>query len=184
MRTEQEWLQTGFASAAEKFPKRIARDLKEIPYKHKDIPPLGSYYIHGPIGSGKTLLAAHIAMQVKKESYLHPTDERLVTIFTTVPEFLFGVQETFNSRNISTHELIDQFCDAYLLILDDMGAERTTDWAMSVLYLLINRRYEGLKHTIFTSNLYLDELSEKLGDERVPGRIERMCTIIEKLSYD
>ncbi len=189
MRDEQSWRETGLPRAISSFSPRLAKDLREIPYKIKDIPDLGSYYIHGPIGCGKTLLAAWIALEERRRIYLNPEEEQSVKeiIFITVPDFLNDIIATYDDNSRSAQEYLDRLTKAHLLVLDDLGAERSTDWALSMLYLLINRRYEEMNHTIFTSNLFLDELAEKMGDERIPGRIERMCTIMEmkeRTAYD
>ena len=61
-----------------------------------------------------------------------------------------------------------------LLILDDLGVEKTTEWALQALYVVVNRRYLDGRQTIITSNLTLDEVREKLGD-RIASRIVGMC---------
>jgi DNA replication protein DnaC len=184
MRDEQSWMKSGFPKATNQLTPRLAKDLRTIPYKWVDIPEIGSYFIEGPIGSGKTLLAAWIWMRAKRDLFLNPDkwDNKNI-LFITVPEFLNEIKTTYDNNHISAQEVLDMYCNAGFLVLDDLGAERTTDWAMSMLYLLINRRYEGLKPTVFTCNMDLDTLSARLGDERIPGRIERMCELIAKTGY-
>jgi hypothetical protein len=69
------------------------------------------------------------------------------------------------------------------LILDDIGTEKPSEWAQQNIFLIIDRRYETLRQTIFTSNLSLDELSERLGD-RITSRIAEMCKVIELKGKD
>jgi DNA replication protein DnaC len=70
-----------------------------------------------------------------------------------------------------------------LLILDDLGVDKPSDWVLNVLYNIINYRYENLKKTIITSNFSLDEIAEAFNDNRITRRIERMCIIEEKQAY-
>ena len=64
------------------------------------------------------------------------------------------------------------------LILDDMGAEKTSEWSIQTLYSIIDRRYRDEKQTLITSNLTLDEIAEKVGD-RIASRIAGMCKVVE-----
>lgn len=58
-------------------------------------------------------------------------------------------------------ERVDQAASASLVVLDDLGRERTSDWTSEVLYSLVNRRYEQVNlRTIVTSNLPLEELTQ------------------------
>ena len=65
-----------------------------------------------------------------------------------------------------------------ILLLDDLGAEKQTDWVLEILYRLINYRYEQMLPTFFSSNYSLQELSEKIGD-RVVSRIVEKCDIVK-----
>lgn len=71
-----------------------------------------------------------------------------------------------------------------LLVLDDVGVERVTDWGAEQITRLIDHRVSAGLPTIFTSNLTLDELERKynaasymMGD-RVRSRIEGSCAVL------
>lgn len=64
--------------------------------------------------------------------------------------------------------------DAPLLVIDDLGAAKATEWTEEITYRLINRRYEHMLPTIFTSNVPPGELKTALGD-RVASRLVEMC---------
>jgi len=73
--------------------------------------------------------------------------------------------------------------DCRLLFLDDLGAEKVTDWALETLFTLINDRYERMLPTVYTSNLDPRQLSENLGD-RIASRIVGSCVLINLGSED
>ncbi|MFI1814416.1 ATP-binding protein [Streptomyces sp. NPDC020422] len=60
-----------------------------------------------------------------------------------------------------------------LLLLDDLGAAKTSEWTEELTYRLINHRYEHLRPTLITSNLTTDVLRAALGD-RVASRLAQM----------
>lgn len=64
------------------------------------------------------------------------------------------------------------------IMLDDIGAEKATEWVEEFIYLVVNKRYENEHPMIFTSNLPLSQLAEKIGDRTV-SRIKEMCHIIK-----
>ena len=174
MRDIHTWEERIRPQVIQHFTKRLQRDLQEIHLD--DIPPIRSYWIQGPIGSGKTLLAANLALERAKENFL--AGENRFIYMITIPEWLNEIKTCYSDPDRNEQDVLNKYSKADLLVLDDFGPERSTDWAMDMLYLLINRRYEDDVITIFTSNFNLQELAEKLLDERIPGRIERMCEII------
>ena len=72
---------------------------------------------------------------------------------------------------------MDKYGDYHLLVLDDFGVEKISDWSYQLLYMLINRRYNNLKTTIFTSNFSLEQIAQQLGDDRLTSRIQHMCDV-------
>ena len=62
-----------------------------------------------------------------------------------------------------------------MLILDDLGAEKPSDWVKEQLYVIINRRYENMLPTIITTNCTMNELKDRIG-ERTASRIIEMTT--------
>lgn len=67
-----------------------------------------------------------------------------------------------------------RYADAALLVIDDLGAAKATEWTEEVNYRLINHRYEAELPTLITSNVPIRELGSALGD-RVASRLMEMC---------
>ncbi len=124
-------------------------------------------FFTGPVGTGKTHLAASIAQ--------HLINELTPVIFGNVTTLLGRIRETYSSGSQeSEHEIMDSLINADLLIIDDLGKEQTTDWVLEKLYTIINARYEDCKPLIVTTNLSVNDLEDKIGDAAV-SRIIEMC---------
>lgn len=66
-----------------------------------------------------------------------------------------------------------------VVILDDLGAERNTEWVTERLYLIINARYGEMLPTIITSNLEMEELEQYPGWDRIVSRLFEMCHLVK-----
>lgn len=125
-------------------------------------------YLFGEPGSGKTHLAAAMgnALCLKEATY-----------FTTAPELLLKIKKTFNDSK-ANDELLDRLSEAPLLIIDDIGSEKPTEWVRETFFVLIDRRYTHYRPTIITSNYSLDTLKDRLG-YRIASRIAEVSTMVE-----
>ncbi|MEV7085902.1 ATP-binding protein [Streptomyces sp. NPDC093085] len=65
-----------------------------------------------------------------------------------------------------------------LLIIDDLGAAKASEWVEEVTYRLINRRYNHMRPTLITTNLRISDLRAHIGD-RVASRLAQMTTRVE-----
>jgi len=162
------------------FSPRIQKDL-EIINRPDNLPPIESLFIHGPTGTGKTIISIFMYLEIKKKLYLEQSDDTIS--FTKTSEVFNGLKASFDDPLVSEQVIINTLSEMDYLILDDFGSEKPSDWMLSVFYLLIDRRYENLKTTIFTSNHSLKEIAVKFGDDRITSRIQRMCKIIKKTKY-
>lgn len=130
-----------------------------------------SLLLWGTYGNGKSRLAAAVASGLKQKGK--------TVVFQSVPELLERIRQTFNKNNTETEQQIMSallHCD--LLILDDIGAEKVTDWVSDALYRIIDGRYRKKLHTMYTSNLKPSELEGKLGG-RIYDRILETTNPIE-----
>lgn len=137
-----------------------------------------SCFIYGEPGNGKTIYACWLLLREQRQLYL--TDKTESCEFISVPELIQKIKVTFNNSDITEQEILNHYSSVHLLVLDDLGTVKCTDWTYQILYLIINNRYENMKKTIITSNLNLEQLSNYLGDDRITSRIERMGKIIKK----
>lgn len=131
-----------------------------------------SLLIWGPYGNGKSHLAAAAAHAVQ-------TSGKTV-VFQTMPELLERIRQTFNDRqNKETERDIMyalQNCD--LLVLDDIGAEKVSDWVQDVLFRIVDGRYRQKKPILYTTNLKPSELKDKVGP-RIYDRIAETSIPVE-----
>jgi hypothetical protein len=108
-------------------------------------------------GTGKTMLACAMARMV--------LEDRRYPRFWYVPDLMDGIRSRFNSDALET---ADQFQDAVarepFLILDDLGAERPTDWTRERLAVLLNDRYNAQRPTVVTTNYTsAEEIADAVG---------------------
>ncbi len=131
----------------------------------------GGLFIYGSVGTGKTHILAAIA--------------RRASIYKAiaVPNLMLVLRESFKSEHSTESVIIEKYARANLLLLDDLGAEKSTEYAIQSLYLIIDRRWREDKPTIITSNLNLTELAGKL-DDRIASRIAGMCEVVKLTGKD
>lgn len=128
-----------------------------------------SYFLSGSAGTGKTHLLSAIGIW-----YLQHTIKSVS--FITVPELLLDIKDTFH-MDLVERDIFDHYTNVNVLLLDDLGAEKSSDWVIQCLYIIIDRRYRNMDQeqaTIITSNLSLSELSDRL-HRRLASRIRGMC---------
>lgn len=179
MRNQDEWVKREQQKIIDRFSPRIREVFKNIEYP-KDIEnqPVFSSYIWGKAGYGKTIYASCLLLEEERKLYLAGITGRKC-LFISVPDLLMEIKSSYGPNAVegskTEFDIIKYYSDAWLLVLDDFGTVKPTDWVLQTLYLIVNRRYENLKTTIFTSNLSLSECASVLGDDRIVSRIQRMC---------
>lgn len=121
----------------------------------------------GNTGTGKSYTAATIANEL-----LNRTVSVIMTSFVKIIDEI--QRQSFDNNEQS---YIDRLNGAKLLIIDDLGAERGTDYAMEKVYDIIDSRYRSGKPAIFTTNLTMREMKEctDIRYNRIYDRIFEMC---------
>lgn len=160
----------------DEVPDKIRELFQRIPETRRGI------YIHGDVGTGKT----HISYALKKKWDVPASKDSRGrhSLFWNVTELLRELRADFDRRE-GRKEHLDEYLMGYegLLFLDDLGAEKVTDWVQETLYLIINSRYDHMLPTVITSNHPIKDLLDKVGDRTV-SRIVDMCDIVELIGKD
>jgi DNA replication protein DnaC len=128
----------------------------------------------GPTGTGKTTLAMLVSQAALKAG-------RSVAIYS-LPRLLNEIRDTHRAER-SHVDLLDRLTAIDLLHVDDVGAERTTDWVLEELYSIVNARYEDKRSMVITTNLDHDQLSAQISDRTV-SRLTEMCIQLPLHGHD
>ena len=135
-------------------------------------------FLEGQPGVGKTHLAAAVLKQV-----VQTTGAR--GLFYDTRDLLRVIRSTYDPSIRTTElEVLRPVMHADLLVLDDLGAEKTSEWVEETMNLIVNTRYNERRLTIFTSN-YADipddtdpnALIFRIG-HRMRSRLHEMCEFI------
>ncbi|MGN1371075.1 MAG: primosomal protein DnaI [Candidatus Coprovivens sp.] len=133
-------------------------------------------YLHGTFGCGKTFLISAVFNELSKK--------RISTEIVYLPELLRDLKSDFDSFA----DKIDYLENVDLLLIDDIGAEKVTEWSRDeILGTILQHRMNNYKTTFFTSNLTIEELEEHLKissniDENIKSR--RIIERIKQLTVD
>lgn len=126
---------------------------------------------YGDVGTGKTHIACCIGNALM---------EKLVSVFAT--SFVKILQKSKGFKSTDDEDAyIAKMNSARLLILDDLGAERGTDYALEIVYNIIDTRYRSGKPMIVTTNLTMNEMQEENDIRlcRIYDRIFEVCFPVE-----
>ncbi len=124
----------------------------------------------GEPGNGKSHLAAAVVNTALQKGF--------TAVFERVPKLLARIRATYQGGEFTEHQIMKTLTDADLLVLDDAGAEKWTEWTEPTIYTIIDERYTHNKALIVTTNSNLEELEKKIGF-RAMDRILEMCEIVE-----
>ncbi|MCY7374845.1 MAG: ATP-binding protein [Pyrinomonadaceae bacterium] len=131
----------------------------------------------GTVGVGKT----HLAVSILKGL----TERGFTCLFYEFGALLKGIQDSYNTvSQTSELKVLQPIFDAEVLVLDEVGASKPTEWVRDTMAHIINTRYNDKKLTIFTTN-YLDErrserdetLEDRIG-VRLRSRLFEMCKTV------
>jgi len=139
---------------------------------------------HGQPGVGKTHLATAILKDCIRRKNAHGK-------FYETSELLRLLRETYGTgTRVNEMDILRPVMEAELLVLDDLGQEKTSDWVQETLGLLINTRYASRRPTIFTTNLVdsadvtdPNSIAYRVG-LRTRSRLLEMCDWVPMSGYD
>jgi DNA replication protein DnaC len=133
----------------------------------------------GPPGIGKT----HLAVAVLRRVILTKGARGL---FYDTRDLLRVIRSTYNPLvRTAEMDILRPVMEADLLVLDDLGSEKTSEWVEETMNLIVNTRYNERRHTIFTSNY--DDTPDDTDPEclkarigfRIHSRLHEMCEFLE-----
>ena len=135
------------------------------------------FFLLGTPGTGKTYLAAAALNQRIQDGLAGAK-------FFNVPIFLDAIRTSFKFDDAEAQDDFQYSCKrAPLVVLDDFGKEKATDWATERLYVLVESRYSAMLPTIVTSNRSVNELYD-LGYGATVSRLLETCTVVEVSGKD
>jgi DNA replication protein DnaC len=134
------------------------------------VEPQGWLLLEGSYGSGKTHLAAAVG-----NARLARGD---MVLFVTTPDLLDHLRNTYNaSAEIEYDEMFERIRSVPLLVLDDLGAENPSAWALEKLFQLLNHRYTHRLPTVITTNTNLDRLDPRIRSRLLDNNLIHQVSI-------
>jgi DNA replication protein DnaC len=126
---------------------------------------------HGGVGTGKTHLSCAILLALITKG--------CSGLFMHYPELLQMIRQSYNDDGVETEaSLLRPVYDSEVMLLDELGAVKATEFTVEMLTLILNHRYSADKTTIATTNFAPSELRERIGD-RAYSRLSEMCRFVQ-----
>lgn len=134
------------------------------------------FMLSGSYGTGKTHLAAALAIDL--------INKGIPVIFGTLISLLGKIRQTYSEswKQEDELEILEAYSTVDLLIIDDLGKERVSEWSLEKLFSIVNTRYENNLPIVITTNYNIDTLIDKLTinknsdvAESLVSRLYEMC---------
>lgn len=133
----------------------------------------------GKYGTGKTHLAFAIA------NYL--LNKGVPVVYETLINLMERLKSGYDKENdIDYYEIIKLYCECDLLIIDDLGKEKLSEWVLEKLFQIINTRYENMLPILITSNYNEKDMIKRLSSgndgiaaESLVSRLNEICLEVD-----
>jgi DNA replication protein DnaC len=125
-------------------------------------------WLMGDVGTGKTALAMLVSKATAEAG-------RSVAIYS-LPRLLARIRRTYDADagEGSYLDFFGRLTSVDLLHIDDLGAEKRSDWVLEQLYAIVDERYQAQRSIVVTTNLEVDDLEEQIGPRTV-SRLAEIC---------
>ena len=134
-------------------------------------------FIVGNCGVGKSHLAYAIVNAL--------IERNTSVLCMTMIDLLLKIKSSFQTKEQTEEQILKIYEDCSLLVIDDLGKEKPTEWALQMIYTIIDRRYNALKPIIITTNYSATELIQRFtisGDSStgtaIVDRLFEMCNYV------
>lgn len=132
--------------------------------------------LHGKAGRGKTYQAAILFRRAVRYAVDRSTPIASEFQWHSAAGLFERIRNEQRRTNV-IRSTVEQLVDARVLVIDDLGAERPTEWVRERLYEIVNARYESVRPIIVTTNLDPAQLEKQLG-ARITGRLMEVCEVV------
>ena len=137
-------------------------------------------YIVGSVGSGKTWLGCALAR--------HAVDDGMRVIWTTGVDIIGRLHSTYDGSRETEDEVVGEYSRCDLLVIDDLGKEKPTEYCKSALFRIVNARYNAVLPLIVTSQFERGELCRRWGNDEtafaIVSRLKEMTDRYEVTGPD
>lgn len=172
----------------ERGNKKAYKKVKDYADNFKEHAKNGTWLVlAGGYGLGKT----HLALAAGKETLQYFANKvaegnRSTTYsgtekvkFISSSEMIQSIRDSYDSDQLDERQLMNSYKKASLLIIDDLGTEKASEWQREKMYIVLNYRYNEMLPTIITTNLSGSELTNHIS----PRVVERMIEAADRGKY-
>jgi len=152
------------------IPKKFINIISDKDYD-KYVDDKKGVYLWGETGTGKTVMASSIIRE-----YIIKYGGKIKYISS--PKMIMELQDSYKNDKESPVDILKKLSRVDILFIDDLGAEKLTEFVRQSIYFLINEREQWERPTIITSNYSLSEIDVYI-DKRISSRIAGMCSIVK-----
>ncbi len=134
-------------------------------------------WLEGDVGTGKTTLAMLVSKRAIEAGHS--------AAIYSLPRLLARIRRTYDgdSSELSYLEFFRRLTSVDLLHIDDLGAEKRSDWVLEQLYAIVDERYATNRSMIVTTNMQVAELEEQIG-KRTVSRLAEICDTLPLFGHD
>lgn len=118
--------------------------------------------LHGGYGTGKSHLSVGITKRLMEQGKQ--------CLFLSLPKLLTKIKDTYNNNGVTENDLLEFVKSVDLLVLDDLGAEHSTEWATAKLFEILDDR--AGKATVYTTNLSSQEMIGRFNERNFSRLME------------
>lgn len=149
--------------------------VKDYINKNKETMQADSLIIMGKSEVGKTHLAAAIANKL--------IENNKIVLIDRLTNLLDRIRETYENNTKSENELIELYSNVDMLIIDDLGTEKISNWALEKLYTIIQNRYENRLPIIITTRFNKEGLIERFSYSKDPDLVDAIISKLYQMCF-